>query len=152
VETAAVLLACHDAEQDLAEAFDGLRTGLAIGGGDTDALRLRQLPFQFAAPIGQFEEPLPPGPGAAGLNAGAPPNELAQDPVEALLCDAQDAEQGADRHLRMPPDKVDDPVMRPPETVLLEDRVGLGCEVAIGEEQQLDPLPHLFLAQERRLA
>ena len=32
--------------------------------------------------------------------------------------------------------------MRPAETVALQHRVGLGGEVAIGEEQQLDALPH----------
>ena len=40
VEAAAVLLAGDDFEQDLAKAIDGLRPGLAVGGGDADALRL----------------------------------------------------------------------------------------------------------------
>src|SRR5437588_531460 len=42
--------------------------------------------------------------------------------------------------------------VRPPKAVLLKDRVGLGREVAIGEKQQLNALPHLFLAPEHRLA
>jgi len=46
---------------------------------------------------------------------------------------------------------MDDPVMRPAKTVLIEDRVGFGGEVAVGEKQQLDALPHLLLAQEPRL-
>ena len=49
----------------------------------------------------------------------------------------------------MAPDEMHHPVMRPAKTVLLEDRVGLGGEVAIGEEQQLDPLPHRFLGLRR---
>jgi len=48
----------------------------------------------------------------------------------------------------MPTDEMDDPVMRPAKPVLLEDRVGLGGEIALGEKQQFDALPHLLLAQE----
>src|SRR6266446_7909264 len=49
----------------------------------------------------------------------------------------------------MPPDEMDDPVMRPAEAVLREDRIGLGGEIAIGEEQQLDAVAHLLLAQRK---
>ena len=75
------------------------------------------------------------------------PHELAQNPVEALLRNAQDAEQLADRHLRMAADKMHDPVMRPPEAVLREDRVGLGGKVAIREKQQLDALANRLVAR-----
>ena len=54
--------------------------------------------------------------------------------------------------VRMPPHEVHDPVMRPPEAVLPEDRVGLRGEIAVGEKQQLDPLPHQLLAWAARIA
>ena len=44
-----------------------------------------------------------------------------------------------------------DPVMRPAKTVLLEDRIGLGGEIAISEKQQFDALTDFLLAQEQRL-
>ena len=47
----------------------------------------------------------------------------------------------------MAADEIDDPVMRPAKAIARQDRVGLGGEVAIGEEQQLDPLPELVLAR-----
>src|SRR2546430_10292842 len=83
------------------------------------------------------------------LDDEALPDQLSEHPVEALLGDAQDAEQVADRHLRMPPDEMDDPVMRPAKAELRKDRIGLGGEIAIGEEQQLDAVPHLLLAQRK---
>jgi hypothetical protein len=52
----------------------------------------------------------------------------------------------------MPPDEMDDPVVRPAEAELREDRIGFGGEIAIGEEQQLDAMAHLLLAQEPWLA
>src|SRR5258708_16500887 len=71
--------------------------------------------------------------------------QLAEHPVEALLGNPQDVEQFADRHLRMPPDKMHDPVMGAPETVLHEDRIGFGGEVAIGEKQPPDALTNRLL-------
>ena len=75
------------------------------------------------------------------------PHELAQYPVQALFRDAQNAEQFADRHLRVAADEMHDPVMRPPEAVLREDRVGLRGKVPIGEEQQLDALANRLVAR-----
>src|SRR5690349_15162988 len=72
-------------------------------------------------------------------------HELAQDPTEALLRDAQNAEQLADGHVRMAPDKMHNPVMRPSETVLCKDRVGFGGKVAIREKQQLDSLANRLI-------
>src|ERR1051325_1991407 len=152
VEPAAVVVARNDAEQHLAEAFDGLRAGLAIGTGDPNALRLGKLALQLAPALGQLQEPLAAVLRAAMLDDEAPTDELAQHPVEALFCDPQDRQQIADGHLRMTPDKMHDPVVRAPKAVLLEDRIGLIRKVAIGEKQQLDALPHFLLAQERRFA
>ena len=107
-----------NAEQDLAKPLDGTGAGGAISGGDPGALRRRQQPLQFAAAFGQLQEPLPAVVGAAMLHDEPLPHELAQYPVQALLRDAQDAEQLADRHLRVAADEMHDPVMRPPEAVL----------------------------------
>ena len=87
------------------------------GGGDPGALRLRQPRSSSRPLVGQFEQPLAAVLGAAVLDDKALAHQLAQHPVEALLGDPQDAEQVADRHLRMPPDEMHDPVMRAPETV-----------------------------------
>ena len=98
--------------------------------------------------VGQLQQPLAAVLRAAMLDDEALPDQLPEHPVEALLGDAQDAEQVADGHLRMAPDEVDHPVMRPAKAELRKDRVGLGGEIAIGEEQQLDAVAHLLLAQE----
>src|SRR5207248_10651415 len=123
VEAAAVVVARDDAEQHLAEAFDGLRAGLAIGAGHPDALRLGKLAFQFAAALGQLQEPLAAVLRPTMLDDKAAAHELAQDPVEALFCDPQDRQKIADGHVRMASDKMHDPVVRSPEAVLLKDRV-----------------------------
>ena len=46
----------------------------------------------------------------------------------------------------MAPDKVDDAVVRAAKAVARENRVGLGGEVAISEEQQFDTVPDRILA------
>jgi hypothetical protein len=50
----------------------------------------------------------------------------------------------------MEADEMDYPMMGTPEMVVREDRVGLRSKVAIGKEQQLDPLPHLILGLQER--
>jgi len=60
---------------------------------------------------------------------------LAENAAQALLGDTQNAEQLANRHLRMATDEMDDPMMGAPESVLSEDRIGLRSEIAIGKEQ-----------------
>lgn len=144
-ETGAILVISDDVEQDLAKSLDGPSAGGAVGCRDPGTLRRRQAPLQFAAAFGQLQQPLPAVVGAAMLHDKSLPHELAQNPIEALLGDAQDAEQFTDRHLRVTADKMDDPVMRPPETVLREDRVGFRGEIPIREKQQLDPLADRFI-------
>ena len=51
----------------------------------------------------------------------------------------------------MASDKVDDAVMSAAKTVSRENCVGLGGEITIGKEQQLDPLPHLLLGYGMRV-
>ena len=97
--------------------------------------------------MGQLEQPL-----AAIMRAGLLPDELvayqvAKNPAQALLGNPQNAEQLGYRHLRMAPDKMDHAMMGAAEAVFREDGVGLRGEIPIGEEQQLDPLTQLVLAQ-----
>jgi hypothetical protein len=79
-------------------------------------------------------------------------DQLAEDTAQALLGDAQHCKELADGHLRMPSDKMDDAVVGAAKTVLCQDRVGLGGEITIRKKQQLDPLSHLFLADDRRMS
>ncbi len=44
------------------------------------------------------------------------------------------------------------PMMRPAEAVIGEQPIGIGDEVAIGEEQELDQLDDLLVGRARRLA
>jgi len=48
----------------------------------------------------------------------------------------------------MSSDEMDDTMMGAAKTVFCENRIGLGGEVTIGEEQQLDPLADRLLMQE----
>src|ERR1700693_5601423 len=148
VEPPAILLGGDDAEQDLAEALDRLGASLSVRGRDPGALRLRQPPLQLAPALGQFEQALSAVHHAAMLDDKALAQQLTEHAVQTLLGDTQDLEQLPDGHLGMTADEVDDPVMGPAEAIFLEDRVGLGGEVAIGEEQQLDAVAHLLLAWE----
>ena len=150
LEAGAVLCVGENAEQHLAKPMDRTAAGGAIRGGDAGALRRRQKPLQFAAAIGQLQEPLPAIVGAAMLHDEPLPHELAQNPIQALLRNAQDAEQLADRHLRMAADEMHDPVMRPPEAILREDRVGFRGKVPIREKQQLDTFANRLVVNFRR--
>src|SRR5205814_768347 len=107
--------------------------------------------LQLTTDIGQFEEALAAVLDAAVLDDETLAQQLTQHPVEALLSDAQDAEQLADRHLRMPPDEVHDPVVGAAKPVLHEDRIGLGGEVAVGEKQQLDAFANRLLRRQTRI-
>ncbi len=67
--------------------------------------------------------------------------------AQALLGDAQDAEQLAHAHLRMAADEIDDAMMGAAEAIARQHRVGLGGEVAVGIEQKLDALAELVLSE-----
>jgi hypothetical protein len=79
-------------------------------------------------------------------------NQLAEDAAQALLRDAQNCKQFADRHLWAAANKMDDAVMSAAKPVSRENRVGLGSEITIGEEQQLDSLPHFLLGDGLRVS
>jgi hypothetical protein len=75
------------------------------------------------------------------------PDELTKDTAQALFGNAKNAEQLGDGQMRMAPDKMNNPMVRAPETVAREDRIRLSSEIAIGKKQQLDPLAHLLLGR-----
>ena len=65
-------------------------------------------------------------------------NQVLEDPAQALLGDLQNVEQARHRHPRIAADEMDDPVVGPSEAELLENRVGVGHEIPVGEEEKLD--------------
>src|SRR6185312_16949636 len=148
-EFAPVLLIDH-AEQHLAEPIHPLGPGGAVGPCDEGALVLGQLALEIDALLCQLEQPLAAIARAGPLHHIAFAHELAQHARQALLGDAQDAEQLAHRDLRMAADEIDLAMMGAAEIALGENAVGLGGEIAIGIEQQLHCLAEFFLAQEYR--
>ncbi len=145
LESASVILFSDDPEQHPAKTLHRPRSSLPIGVGNARALRLRQLAFKLAALCREVEKSLPPIASTLTLEDKPLPDQLAKNAIQALLCNTQSAEQFAHRYLRMSSDEMDDAMMRAPKSVLREDRIGLCGEIAIGKEQQFDPLPHLIL-------
>ena len=72
-------------------------------------------------------------------------DKLLENPRKTLLGDTQDIEQLRNRHAGIAADEMDDAMMRPPKAEIGEDCVGVGNEIAIGEEQKLDELDDLLL-------
>jgi hypothetical protein len=62
---------------------------------------------------------------------------LFEDPGQRLLGNLERVEQGCDRQAGFAVDEMDDTVMGAPETGRVEDGVGVGNEITVGEEQQL---------------
>jgi hypothetical protein len=151
-EAAPVIFSGDDPQHDLPKTLDRARSGSMVRVGDPCTLRLRQLSLESAPLWRQFEETLPPIVRTGLLQDEVLSDQLAEDPAQALLGDAQDCKELADGHLRMSSDKMDDAVMGAAKTVSREDRIGLGGEITIGKKQQLDPLPHLFLGDDRRMS
>ena len=77
-------------------------------------------------------------------------HQLGQHAREALLRDAQNAQQLADGHAGVAADEVHGPVVRPSETEFGQHRVGGPGEVAIGEEHQVLRESQILLAEEQR--
>ena len=74
-------------------------------------------------------------------------DQLLEHAGEALLGDGEDVEQVGDAQARMAIDEMQHAMMRPAEAEILEDRVGVAGEIAIGEEQQLGEFEQLGLGQ-----
>jgi hypothetical protein len=151
-EAASVIFSGDDPQHDLPETLHGPRSGLPVGVGDPQPLRLRKLSFEIATLWRQFEETLPPIVRAGLLQNELLPNQLAEDSAQALLGDAQGDQEFADGHLGVSSDKMNDAVMGAAKTVPRQDRVGLGGEITIGKKQQFDPLPHLLLSYGRQMS
>ena len=97
---------------------------------------------------GGEEQPLAPVGGAGPALDEILLDQLLEHPVEALLGDAQDVEELGDGQARLAVDEMQDAVMGAPETVLVQDPVGIADEVAIGEEEQLDQVVGRLLGQD----
>ena len=136
-------------EQHPAKSLHSTRPGPAIGVGNASALRLRQLPLEFVPLCRELQKPLPPVSRAGMLDDEALPDQLAEDAVQALLGDAQNTKQLADRDLRVASDEVDHAMMGPTKIVFRKNLIRFCGEIAVGEIQQLDPLPHLILDRSR---
>src|SRR5262249_55485272 len=118
---------------------------------DPRPLRLRQLALELMPLRGQLEQPLPPVTRARPLQDELLPHQLTKDTVQALLGDAQNAEQLGDRHLWMATDEMDDSMMRPAEPIPRENRIGIGGEVPIGLiEPTLQPVARDLDTSRRR--
>ncbi len=149
LELPSVILFGNDPEQHPAKTLHRPRSRLTIGVGDASALRLRQLTLKRASLWGEVEKSLPPIASTRTLEDKPLSDQLAKNAIQALLCNTQSAEQLAHRYLRMSSDEMNDTMMGAPKSVLREDRIRLCGEIAIGKEQQLDPLPHLILGRGR---
>ena len=66
--------------------------------------------------------------------------QLFQHPIEALFGDAQNFQQFGDGKAGMAQDEVKHSMMRATKAQALQQPVGVGHEIAIGEEEQLDQL------------
>ena len=75
---------------------------------------------------------------------------FSQHPIEALLGDAQDLQELGDGQPRPAGDEIENPMVRPTESVGFEEPVRIAHEITIGEEKQLDQVVHrLRVAQAR---
>src|SRR5262249_16328202 len=112
---------------------------------------LGELALQLDALGGELQQALAAVAGARSLQNEALPHQLAQHPAQALLGDAQDAQQLGHGHLRIAADEQDHSVMRAARGEAGEDCLRLGGEVAVGVEEELDALAQLLLAQEEQV-
>ena len=141
-------LAVHDPAHDPAEAVNGGGAGFAVGGGEDLTLTLEEAALECRAADGEGEMALPGVAGAAGLGDVVLFDQGGEDAGEALLGDAEDGEEVADGNAGATADEVDGTVMGAAEVEIVEDAVGGGGEIAVGEEEQILGLPHLLLAKE----
>src|SRR5262249_9252062 len=149
LESVSVSLLGDDSEQHPAKPLPGRGARLGIRVGDASALRFRQLPLELGSFYREFEKPLPPVPWARTLEDQALADQLAEDTVQALLGDAQNAEQFADGDPRVASDEMDHTMMGASKIVLRKNLIRFGGEIAIGEVQQFDSLPHVVIARGR---
>ena len=101
---------------------------------------------------GDVEQPLAPIIGALLLHHVALVDELLEHASERLLGDLENVEQLGNLHPRVAIDEMQHPVMGAAEAEFRQHLVGIADEIPIGEEQELDDLPHrLAIASGTRL-
>src|SRR4051794_4987407 len=136
LETFAVGRAADDPEHNLAEPFDRLRAGFAIGTGDASALILGKLPLELDAFFGQAEQPLTSIALAGALDDETLLDELAEHAAQALLRDLEDAEEFGDGHFGMPANEINDTMMGAAEAIARQYGVRPAGEVPVSVEEQ----------------
>ena len=109
---------------------------------DAPLLRRREAGGERLPGRRRVEQPLTAilEPGALLDEAGI--DQLLQHAREALLGDLQDVEEVGDRQAGIAVDEMQHAMMRASEIGLRQDRIRIGDEVAIGEEQKLDEIHH----------
>ena len=109
-------------------------------------------PASVASLLGRVEQALASVRSARLLHDISLVDQLLEDAAQALLGDVEHVEQVGDCETRMAIDEMQHAVMRPAEAEILEDRVGVTGEIAIGEEQELGEGEQLRLGQGRAFA
>jgi hypothetical protein len=102
--------------------------GLELGKPQREFLTPRRREQQALAPVGE----------AGPLLDEILVDQFLEHPIEALLGDLQDVEQLGDGEAGAAVDEVQHPVMRAPKPEISQNSIGIGDEIAIGEEEQLD--------------
>ena len=114
---------------------DGKEFAIRTGLGEVIKVRVVFISQSDDIAVLELEKPLPPVDRAGFLQDVILAHQLAQNPRQALLGDAQNAKQFAHRNPRPPPDKMQHAMMRAPHIKRGEDFIRAGGEIAIAKEQ-----------------
>src|SRR5579862_2727743 len=150
LEPTAIARRLDEAEQHAAKAFHGIGTGATPSAGDALALTLPQQSLQFSAFVCQAEKALPPIDGARQLSHQPALDQLVDEPAQGLLGKVQNVEQPAHRNLRLAADEMQNLAVTGAEPHRGHRGIRFFAEVAGGEEQEIQPLAQLLLAQEEQ--
>ncbi len=134
------LAGVHESEQEARGQSVASRPRVAQGVANALGLQVGELPRQHPSLRRGRQEPLAPVFTPFPLLDEPLIDELLEDPSERLLGDAEDVEELGDGEAGMTVYEVQDAVMRSPESVAIEKLVGIGHEIAVGEEEELDHL------------
>ena len=138
-----------DAAQELLGAFALGRRQRGQRLAEAARLQVDEAERQRAAGFGRVEQALAAVERPGLLLDEAVVDELLQDAAEALLGDLEDVEEVGDADAGMAVDEMDDAVMGAAEAVAEQRGVGIGDEVAIGEEEKLDERDLRLVARRR---
>ena len=142
----------HQPAHDAAKAVHRRRARFAIGAHHSLSLAFKKAAFQSHALIGQCQAPLPPVALTWRLHHIAIAHQRLQHAPQALLGDAQNAQQFANGDSRPPPYKMQHAMMRPPHIQRRQDFIRTGGEIAIAKEQQILGKAKFFFPQEQQIA